>query len=69
MAWHLLAYSLANRDERTVTTRGAWVAQLVECPLDFGSGHDPRVVGQPQAGLCALQSLLKMLSLKYRYIF
>ena len=27
-------------------TRGAWVAQLVERPTsDFGSGHDPRVVG------------------------
>ena len=25
---------------------GAWVAPLVECvTLDFGSGHDPRVVG------------------------
>ena len=26
--------------------RGTWVAQSVECPtLDFGSGHDPRVLG------------------------
>ena len=26
--------------------RGAWVAQLVECPTpDFGSGHDLRVMG------------------------
>ena len=25
---------------------GAWVAQLVKCPtLDFGSGHDLRVMG------------------------
>ena len=29
---------------------GTWVAQPVECPtLDFGSGHDPRVVGQSSA--------------------
>ena len=27
-------------------TWGAWVAQLVKClTVDFGSGHDPRVVG------------------------
>ena len=26
--------------------QGAWVAQSVEClTLDFGSGHDPRVLG------------------------
>ena len=25
---------------------GAWVAQLIECPtFDFGSGHDPRIMG------------------------
>ena len=31
---------------RKTTLRDAWVAQLVEClAIDFGSGHDPRVVG------------------------
>ena len=35
----------------TFLTRGAWVAQLVEClTLDFVSGHDPRVVGLSPAG-------------------
>ena len=29
-----------------VHLQGAWVAQSVECLiLDFGSGHDPRIVG------------------------
>ena len=33
-------------------TWGAWVAQLVEClTLDFGPGHDLRVVGSsPRSG-------------------
>ena len=31
---------------RYITNRGAWVAHSAECPsLDFGSGHDPRVMG------------------------
>ena len=32
--------------------RGTYVAQSVDCPtLDFGSGHDPRVVGSsPKLG-------------------
>ena len=35
--------------------QGAWVTRSVECPtLDFGSGHDPRVVGlSPAFRLCA----------------
>ena len=35
--------------------RGAWVTQSVEHPtLDFGMGHDPRVVGfKPSIRLCA----------------
>ena len=39
-------------------------AQLVKClTLDFGSGHDPRVVdGAPGLALCRAQSLLKILS-------
>ena len=35
--------------------QGAGVAQLGECPtLDFGSGHDPRVVGSSPASGSAL---------------
>ena len=31
---------------KTLKYRGAWVAQSVKrCTLDFGQGHDPRVVG------------------------
>ena len=32
--------------------RGTWVPQLAECPtLEFGSGHDPRVMGlSPASG-------------------
>ena len=38
--------SLRVLDIREASKKGAWVAQSVECPTpDFGSGHDPRVVG------------------------
>ena len=34
--------------------RGAWLARSVEClTLDFGSGHDPMVVGSGSALLSA----------------
>lgn len=41
--------------ELKVSYRGAWVAQLVECPtLCFGLGHDLRVLGpSPPLGLHA----------------
>ena len=37
---------------KNISFRGAWVAQSVESPtLEFGSGHDPRVVGlSPTSG-------------------
>lgn len=32
------------QDQEYLSSKGAWVAQLVKCPtLDFGSGHDLRV--------------------------
>ena len=37
---------------------GAWVAQSVECPtLNFGSGHDPRVVGSspPEGSMLTME--------------
>ena len=47
------------------TSRGAWMAQSVECPaLGFGSGREPRVIGfEPRVRLRAeLWSLLGILS-------
>ena len=32
--------------DKGLVVRGAWVSQSVECPsLDFGLGHDPKVLG------------------------
>ena len=49
---------------RKVFSRGAWVAQSMECPaLDFGSGHDLRVMESPCQALHWVWSLLKIPSL------
>ena len=35
----------AKEHKELLSARGTWVVQLVECPtLDFGSGHDLRVM-------------------------
>ena len=44
---------LRNLNESRLKKRGAWVAQLVECPtLDFGSGHEPGFI-EPHVRLSA----------------
>ena len=43
-------------DIRKNSTRGAWIAQMVKCLiLDFGSGHDLRVV-RSSPMLCSMLS-------------
>ena len=50
---------------RLLNYQGAWVVQLVKClSLDFGSGHDLRVIdGVPQRTLLWAWNLLKILFL------